>query len=111
MAVQTARKRARTRRTSVWVGSLCVLIVAIVSVYGALRAAGHSPAPTAPAVPGASTPTAAGQSAAPGALLLTQSACAPVYAAPSATAPLIAQLLGGADATLIDTATAGWTHV
>lgn len=111
MAVQTARKRARTRRTSVWVGSLCVLIVAIVTVYGALRAAGHSPTPSAPALPGASTPTAAGQPAAPGALLFTQSACAAVYAAPSATAPLIAQLLGGADVTLIDTATAGWTHV
>ena len=111
MALQTARKRARTRRTSVWVASLCIVIVAIVTVYGALRAAGHSPAPTGSALPGASTPTAAGQSAAPGALLFTQAACAPVYAAPSVTAPLIAQLLGGADVTLIDTATAGWTHV
>ena len=49
--------------------------------------------------------------AAPTSLVYTQSPCAPVRAAPSATAPLITQLLGGTDVTLLDTATPGWSGV
>ncbi|MFI5275827.1 MAG: SH3 domain-containing protein [Ktedonobacterales bacterium] len=112
MAVQTARKRAKTRRTSAWAASICVLIVAIVTFGGVLRAIGQSPAQTSHTLRGASTPAAAAPSAAtPNSLLFTQSACALVYAAPSATAPLITQLLGGTDVTLIDSKTPGWTHV
>ncbi|HEX8996847.1 MAG TPA: SH3 domain-containing protein [Ktedonobacterales bacterium] len=52
----------------------------------------------------ATTPTA-------GALIYTQAPCAPVYTAPSESAPLITQLLGGTDVTLLDTATPGWSHI
>ncbi len=43
-------------------------------------------------------------------LLYAQSPCARVYAAPSKSAPLITQLMGGNDVTVVDT-TATWTHV
>lgn len=44
-------------------------------------------------------------------LLYTQYACAPVHTAPSATSPLIAQLLGGTDVTLLGASVRGWSHV
>ena len=44
-------------------------------------------------------------------LLYIQSACAPVHTAPSATSPLIAQLLGGTDVTLLGASARGWSHV
>jgi hypothetical protein len=43
-------------------------------------------------------------------LLYAQSPCTRVYAAPSKSAPLITQLMGGNDVTVVDT-TATWTHV
>jgi hypothetical protein len=46
-----------------------------------------------------------------GTLLYTKSACGPVHTAPSATSPLIAQLLGGTDVTLLGAAAGGWSHI
>jgi hypothetical protein len=43
-------------------------------------------------------------------LVYTQAPCAPVSTAPSASAPLITQLLGGTDVTLVSMAS-GWGHV
>lgn len=43
-------------------------------------------------------------------LVYTQAPCAPVRASPSAAAPLITQLLGGTDVTLLGQAS-GWSHV
>ncbi len=44
-------------------------------------------------------------------LAFTQAPCAPVHVAPSASSPLITQLLGGTDVSLLDTRTSGWSHV
>ncbi|HEX9036257.1 MAG TPA: SH3 domain-containing protein [Ktedonobacterales bacterium] len=43
-------------------------------------------------------------------LIYTQAPCVPVSIAPSSSAPLITQLLGGTDVTLVGTAS-GWSHI
>jgi hypothetical protein len=43
-------------------------------------------------------------------LAYTQAPCAPVSTAPNSAAPLITQLLGGTDVTLLSTAS-GWSHI
>lgn len=44
-------------------------------------------------------------------LAYTQAPCAPVYAAPATTSPLITQLLGGTDVTLLGAAPPGWSQI
>src|SRR5579863_637564 len=96
MAAQTKRKRARTGWAGVWAVCLCATVIAAAALVGSLRALGQPPPLGARAQLPATAPAAA---PATGSLLFTQAACAPVYAAASATAPLITQLLGGADVT------------
>ncbi|HEU5346617.1 MAG TPA: hypothetical protein VFU60_19865, partial [Ktedonobacterales bacterium] len=62
---------------------LCATVIAAAALAGSLRTLGHAPGLGADAQPPASSAPAAS-----GLLLFTQAACAPVYAAPSATAPL-----------------------
>ncbi len=50
-------------------------------------------------------------SAAPPTLAYTLAPCVAVHTAPDQSAPLITQLLGGADVTLLGTANPGWSHV
>jgi hypothetical protein len=96
-------QRGRARAAWRWAGGLrsaCLLalVAALAAVYGSLAPPGLSGQATS-------------AEAAPTALAYTQSPCAPVRTAPSATAPLITQLLGGTDVTLLDTATPGWSHI
>ena len=109
LAAQTRRKRAKTGWAAVWAVCLCATLIATAALVGSLRMLGHTPALGVGPRPPAAAPNIA--PATPGSLLFTQAACAPVYAAPSASAPLITQLLGGTDVTLLDTQTAGWSHV
>lgn len=44
-------------------------------------------------------------------LAFTLAPCVAVHTAPDQSAPLITQLLGGTDVTLLDTATPGWSHI
>jgi len=95
-------QRGRARAAWRWAGGLsgaCLLtlVAALAAAYGSLAPPGLNGQATA--------------EAAPNSLAYTQAPCAPVRAAPSATAPLITQLLGGTDVTLLDTATPGWSHI
>jgi hypothetical protein len=58
---------------------------------------------------GGLAPASTLRAAAPG-LMYIQASCAPVSTSPSASAPLITQLLGGTDVSLVGTS-AGWSHI
>lgn len=87
---------------------MCALLTALLAFVGPF-------APLASAAQASSqifdTRDAWTSAGAAGALVYTQVPCAPVYTRPNAAAPLITQLLGGTDVTLLDTATRGWSHI
>ncbi|HEY7975910.1 MAG TPA: SH3 domain-containing protein, partial [Ktedonobacterales bacterium] len=102
-------QRAHAGFSQRWAGrlrsiGLWALVVTLVAACGSLAAmdlptrAARQAAPAAAAV-------------APAALVYTQAPCAPVHTAPSVTAPLITQLLGGTDVTVLDSSTPGWSHI
>lgn len=95
-----------------WVSSgfrrAMLVVFALVALCGALVAP-VSPALAARQARGIGAGVALGQ--APTTLLFTEKPCVPVHAAPSASSPLITQLLGGTDVTLLGTAASGWTHI
>lgn len=88
-----------------WVSAALIVILAL---CGALMA------PSLPAQAGQQahglTALAADPSAST-ALVFTQAPCAPVHTAPSPSAPLITQVLGGTDVTLLGTISGGWSHI
>ncbi len=88
---------------------ICALVVALLALYGSFAALGL-PAQTTQATQAARHVRLA-SNANTAALAYTQAPCAPVHTAPSASSPLITQLLGGTDVTLLDTATPGWSHI
>lgn len=77
---------------------LCRVVALVLALVPALALGGQSG--------GAARAYAASESG----LAYTRAPCASVSTAPSTTAPLITQLLGGTDVTLLST-TSGWSHV
>ncbi len=117
------RRRARMATQSRWAsarlvsgGAVVMGLLALVASLAALgipvRAAWQLPARGVGAASSAVKPVATiAPIVAPGALAYTQSPCAPVYTTASVSAPLITQLLGGTDVTMLAGATPGWSHI
>lgn len=82
----------------------CVVMLALSVLFAAVAVTSQ---------PARAAATSVGASAHPAVetLLYAESPCVPVYAAPNASSPLITLLLGGTDVTLVDSDTAGWSHV
>ncbi|HZC05297.1 MAG TPA: SH3 domain-containing protein [Ktedonobacterales bacterium] len=95
------------RWTAARIVCVCALVAAL-AVHGMLIA---QASPARSMAVAAVAHAASGGAASSGSLLYTQRACAPVYKRPSASAPIITQLLGGADVTLLDTGIPGWSHI
>lgn len=84
------------------------LLLVLAAVCGALTALA---APALAARQRRATSAGPADSAASTTLVFTQAPCAPVHTAPSASSPLITQLLGGTDVTLLGAVAGGWSHI
>lgn len=107
----TAQATEKARRRGMGIAPVVcavALLVALLVVYAAISAR----APIATPARGVANQRAAALPALPplGALVYTQQPCVPVYTAPDAASPMITQLLGGTDVTLLGTA-GQWTRV